>query len=266
MTMSRLDELVGTHIRNASEIPVLPQLTLDVWGPEHSGKSHFALTAAGSKGTFYMSTETKSLDTVIQKFAGAGPIRVGMYESDIPHGFDRTKYDQLQAYFRKVLANVKNDYELALKLGAATVVHDKSLGIWEIMRLAAFGKLEGVTAKNYGPLNIEFADLLDRAPKYGANLILINEEQDEWGNGADGKSRQVTGKKIRKGQDRTGFLVDASLRTFKRRTTAGIEFGMEIIEARSAPYLIGTVLTNPTFADVAMLLKPEIDWTERLGL
>jgi hypothetical protein len=132
-----------------------------------------------------------------------------------------------------------------------------------------FGRLMKVPGHLYGPANIEFAELVALPAARGASFIMINEQEDEWITriSADGKeTRGTSGRKIRKGQDRTGFLVDASLRMVrtdpvrdkKGNQTEGVKFAAEIVECRRNPEYIGMKIDNPDFMSVRSLIKPEV--------
>lgn len=265
--MKKLSDLRGPHIKPIEEVPIRPTVTLDVWGGEQVGKSHFALTADVPGGTFYQTTEAASLNGVLQKF-GKRDIVVAEYDSEIPPDVDRENGNAVSKYFKAELARFKSDLKMALDYGASVVVWDKAVQVWEIIRMVHFGRLMKVPGHLYGPPNVEWADLVALPGRHGASLIMINEEADEWVTRIDGQgkeTRTTSGKKVRKGQDRTGYLVDASLRFTKTppvknkkgEIVTPLKFSVEFSECRRYPELVGSLIDGTDFATVKAMLAPE---------
>jgi len=256
--------MAGAHLKPLAELKPRTDLIIDVWGPEGSGKTAFGASAAGKRGLFYQTLEPRrSNDTLRKVVAKPGELVVGEYESEVPPTVDRTQEAKVQEFFKPQLSRFKNDLAQALKLGAGVITWDKAIDLWEVMRYAHFGKLAKVMQLKYGPANSEFVDLVSLPARYGASLIMINESEDEWVDGppsADGqRTRQSSGRQTRSAQSKTGYLTDISLRMFKV-VKPSLKFYAEITECKSAPEYIDTVLENPTFAEVATMVRPDVVW------
>lgn len=263
----KLSQMAGAHIKPIAALKQRRDLVIDVWGPEGSGKTAFAASAAGKNGLFYQTLEVRrSNDTILKAAAGLKPgeLVVGEYESEVPPSVNRDNEGAVKSFFQPQLQRFKNDMNQALKLGAGAIAWDKGIDLWELIRYSHFGKLLKVMQLKYGPANSEFVDLVSLPARSGASLIMINEEEDEWVDGppdpTTGKvTRQSSGKKVRRAQDKTGYLTDVSLRMYKV-VKPKLKFYAEIVECKPAPEYIGLVMETPTFAEVASLVRPEISW------
>ena len=77
----------------------------------------------------------------------------------------------------KLVAN----YHTALRdARIRTIIIDTATELWELMRLARFGKLSQVQPHHYGPVNAEFRDILRKAYDTDKNLILVHKQKPEY--------------------------------------------------------------------------------------
>lgn len=267
--MSKLSQLKGAHIRQIDKVAEDNTLIVDISGPEHGGKSHFAMAAAGEKGMFYQTLEPHASKTPLAKFKDRD-IVVAEYDSEVPPEVNRAKGADVQAHFQAMSGKFRTDLLAALKLApGAKIVWDKAVNLWEVIRYAHFGKLTQVPAHKYGQANIDFTDLVTLPRRYGSTIIMLNEEDDEWVTRRTdkGESREPSGKKIIKAFKGTGYLSDARLRCWKEppiRNAQGnaegsARFKVTVIECRANPDLIGETLDNPTWQELCVLMKPDVD-------
>lgn len=231
-----------------------PKLTrkacISVEGREKRGKTHFSLTAPGPIIYFNLDEGLDRVQPEV-KFPNLD-LRV----VNLPN-FSRDGHpDRVAEEALKVWDQIKEMHVNALS-SARTVVYDSFTEIWEIARLARFGKLQQVQWFHFGPINREFHDFVREFTKHDANLILLHKsmaEKDVNGNG--------TGAYERKGFSHIGFDVDDFFKVDRDETGA---FYVECLESGHNPAIKGKVFKEPgnTFVDVALSLFPAsspVDW------
>lgn len=231
-----------------------PKLTrkacLSVEGREKRGKTHFALTAPGPIIYFNLDEGLDRVQPEV-KFPNLD-LRVVNIPSFSRDGHpDRVAEEALKAW-----ETIKEMHTNALQ-AARTVVYDSFTEMWELARLARFGKLQQVQWFHFGPINREFHDFIREYTRYDANLILIHKvmaEKDDTGS--------KTGGFDRKGFSHIGFDVDDFVRVDRNDSGA---FQVEVLESGHNAALKGKIFTEPgnTFTDVALAMFPSstpVDW------
>ncbi len=223
---------------------------ISVEGREKRGKTHFALTAPGPIVYFNLDEGLDRVQPEI-KFPNLD-LRV----VNIPN-FSRDGHpDHVAEQALRVWEQLKEQHINALE-SARTVVYDSFTEIWEVARLARFGKLTQVQWFHYGPINREFHDFIREFNKHDANLILLHKvmaEKDS--NGA------ATGGFERKSFNHIGFDVDDFFRVDRDDTGA---FFVECLESGHNAEIKGKRFAAPcnTFTDIALSLFPSsvpTDW------
>lgn len=226
------------------------RLIVSVSGREKSGKTHFALTAPGPIAYFDTDVGTEG---VIEKFVAAGKV---IYHN----GYD---YHELQDMRKKVVGPVdpepyirmwegmKSDYVQVMDSKVRTVVMDTGTEIWELLRLARFGKLSQVMPHHYGPVNAEYRQLLRLAYLSDKNLILLHKVKAEY------VQEKRTGNWERAGFGDTGFMVQTNIRCWRRKNDDGLlKFGITIEDCRQSAECAGLELEEPLcdFSTVAAMI------------
>jgi hypothetical protein len=158
----------------------------------------------------------------------------------------------------KVWEKLKEMHVNALS-SARTVVYDSFTEVWELARLARFGKLQQVQWFHFGPVNREFHEFIREYNKHDANLILLHKVMIEK-YGAEGASNTTNYE--RKGFSHIGFDVDDFFRV--DRDDAG-NFYTECLESGHNPAIKGKKFEAPgnTFTDLALAMFPSsspVDW------
>jgi AAA domain-containing protein len=256
MSQIATSALKGTSLEAASSMAPTHSLIVDIYGPPGSGKSHFALTAPGPVVVALFGAKNE-LEGVAEKFTEK-QVLVGRYVDASEQTFGG-KSDNTE-HFGKQNKQMEKDVMTALKAGARTAVIDKQTDWWEAIRFEYFGMAATTSDFHRSKANSEWSRQIRQIVELGKNLILISEEQDEWGPSSEidektGKpKRQPTGRKIRKGNERTGYLVDVTLRAFRQKD----KFYTEIVQAKKNPLLDGTVHEGLDFSTLAMMVKPTI--------
>lgn len=201
-----------------SDQEVARRLICSIDGLDKQGKTHFGLTAPGPMAII---NTDDGLDGVIQKFHKKKEILVADYKVDF--GSNRIakptleQQQELANQCDKIWRNIMKDYKEALDGGARTVLCDTGTELWEILRMARFGKLTQIMPHHYGPVNAEFRDFIrmayDKTVARGhscdVNLILQHKLKDEYKNGADGKGVK-TGEYERAGMKDIAYLVQVA--------------------------------------------------------
>lgn len=262
--------LKGTSLEYINTPPRLqPWLNVDVFGPEQSGKTKFALSAPGPI-LHQLFGNTNEVERAIQLTLEETPgkeILLAKYLSDVPPEISRSEWDKVKKAFQAQRQRVIADMKASKAAGIRSGIWDKGNEVWETVRYEHFGRLTKVPSHLYGPANTEFADIVKLMD--GLNFVLIHEDEEEWEDykDDDGKSkRRTTGRRVRKGNEKVGYLVDVVLRTFKvppvvvnGEVKKEVQYMYEIVESRHQKSLIGQVHEGLTFPQLAMMVKPEVN-------
>ncbi|OPX33360.1 MAG: hypothetical protein B1H40_00090 [Candidatus Latescibacteria bacterium 4484_181] len=208
---------------DAKTISIQQRLIMSISGLEKQGKTHFSLTAPDPIAVF--STDIGE-EGVVQKFRDKD-IAI-MYLSK----FDEEDSDKAPEEFSKF----RTAYLRLLRgKDVKTIVFDTATEIWELLRLARFGKLTQVMPYQYGPVNNEFRSLLREAYSYDKNLILLHKMRPVY----------INDKRVdrfeRSGFGDTGYLVQVNAVS----NYEDEEFMLTIEDCRHKPELTGEILEGP---------------------
>lgn len=241
--------------RRANEA-VKKRLIMAIDGREKSGKSHFALSGPEPIGVINLDI---GLDGVVQKWQDDKEIYVHDVRVDI-QGLKELTPEKAAAEADRAYSQVVKAYKAVLGQ-ARTVVWDNATEIWELLRMARFGKLDHVKPHHYGPVNAEFRDLLRMAyDQDKTNLILLHKMKDEYVNDAR------TGLVKRSGFSDTGFLVQVNALCYRGPEETVPEcFHMQIADCRQNAELADVDFGGQdcNFQSLAMQVFPgtkEAEW------
>lgn len=234
---------MGFHVPSA-DAPY--RLILSVSGVEKSGKTHFALTAP--EPIVYIDADLGS-EGVVEPFIRAGkqvisfPIRL---EKNLAIG----KASEVKARYDPVWQDFKKKVATACKLGTGTIVIDTATEMYELCRLAEFGKLTQVMQRDYGPVNSEWREVIYGIFDSPLSCVLIHKLGDAW---RDGKT---TGALELKGFRDTPGLVQCSVRMARLPDSETGEpvYEAEVENCRSNHRLTGTRLVG-VLCDCSRLIK-----------
>lgn len=249
--------------------PDRERLILSCDGLENSGKTHFAGSVPDQPrgkraGILYQCFDRKSIAT-IEKFrngvCGTKKIAVMDYSHSFPMGCDDVMKSNIA---HVVFENFRTHFYKALEV-ARTVVWDHAGAVWETLRYARFGKLKEIPPLAYGPVNMEYEELIDRAYESDCNLILLHRLGDQWENvekmNRRGEVKEVgekTGRMERKPAYKgIGFKVQVGLRvSFDHSTKSSTGL---ITDCQPDKTKEGMVIPNLDFTNLAYDLCPNID-------
>jgi len=232
-----------TRFRQAT-VSTKRRIIAAIEGGEKSGKTTLALTAPQP---LYVMNFDRGTEGVVDKFLGEtefGPGDIYMAHYDVPEvpiQADKDKYLEVWEQF-------VGDYKYALK-NAASIAIDSGSEMWELHRLARFGKLTQVLPRDYGPVNAEQAQIYKDAYETDVNLLVTFQLHAEYVND------KATGKQVRRGFNQSPYLVQANIRT-EHHSRRG--FVANVIDCRLAAWLYG--------AEFAVDAEPPYDTTVEQGL
>ena len=222
------------------------RLIISAEGLEKSGKTTFGLSAPGPIALFDLDIGTEG---VVDKVLDAKKIIIASVNYR-----DATNQTEWLAMWEKA----KKAWYDALKASikeVRTLLGDTWTEMWELARLARFGKLTQVMPHQYGPVNAEFRDMIKRAYDTEKNVILIHKQKEEYINDKN------TGRMKRSGFGDIGYLVQVNLEVWRRKG----EFGLTVKDCRQEASLAGEEFVDPmnTFPFLASQVYPgtsEEDW------
>ena len=125
------------------------RLVASVSGREKVGKTHFALTAPDP--IFFINIDIGA-EGVLDKFQAEGK-KIYLYDVRVPRTAPKDYYVPMWESLKKV-------FEKACQVGAGSIVVDTASEVWELARLAKFGKLTQVMPQHYVEVNNEFREIL----------------------------------------------------------------------------------------------------------
>lgn len=164
-------------------------------GLEKSGKTDWSLRAAPGPIAFF--DVDKRADQIIAKIKEEQPDkRIYPIRLHVPE----EQKEAIQEYKRFERAWFAAFEDKAMSGG--TVVADTWSEIWELGRMAEFGKLLQVKAHHYAPLNARFNRLLDAVRESDKNVVLLHKLTEVW------RNEHPTGEYRRQGHKNSAFKAD----------------------------------------------------------
>lgn len=246
-----------------------PRLVLCTEAGEKQGKTHFAFTCPGPV-VGILSTDAGTRE-VLRKFLGDGR----QYLLKNIAGAKELVADKASSGdVEKSWREAKDSMEaLVSNPSVRSIIVDTATELWELCRLARFGKLSQVMPHQYGPVNDEFRRAILKLPseRSGLNAVFIHKVKREYKAGRDGKD-VWTGRWERAGFADAPYIADVVLRHYRRDLTTDEEieanngsrcvFGVRVLDSRYEPAsLVGVELEGmeATFAMLASLAFPDED-------
>lgn len=251
-------------------------LIISICGEEGQGKTHFSLTAPGGIAIF--NTDI-GLRGVVEKFADdkdVYPFSVALpspreptpvelkANSNITTGIILSQDARMEwdRFIQGVREALEDD-------SIRTVICDTATELWELLRLAHFGKLTEVQSWHYGPCNAEYRNFIkmfyDKEDNPIKNLILIHKMKTVY------VANKATDRREYSGFSGTGHLVQINATMTKdtpwededgnwNTGDYNLQFNLRK-GCRLNPDLDGTYLVGPdcNFAIMAMSALPTSD-------
>jgi hypothetical protein len=224
------------------------RLILSIEALEGVGKTRFTLTAPAPIAFLNFDY---GLEGVIEKFQVDKAIYVAAIKLDFQGDKDRiirAAEDELKKF--------EINYQTALRQ-ARTIVIDTGTELWELMRLAAFGKLSQVLPHHYAPVNQEMTRLIKLAYESEVNLILTHKLKEQWINDKKTGLYEFAGNKD----------IPSLVQCHARLWSDPDGFHLQVGKCRQNVQCVGLELRNEMidFATLATFVFPDTthgDWTK----
>lgn len=230
--------------------PIKHRIITAVDGVEKSGKSHVMLTAPEPLAIIDLDI---GLEGVIQQWQENKEIWV------IDAGVTMRELRDMNP--QEASKQAERGWDRVIKGYLAAVGETRAVGVdnatelWELLRMARFGKLDHVKPHHYGPVNAEYRDFIRLAyDQDRTSLILLHKTKDEY------IDNDRTGRKIRAGFSDTGFLVQLNASCYRVPTEPFPDcFHMTINDCRQNAELAGVDLSGSdlSFPKLASMVFPD---------
>lgn len=210
---------------------------MSIEGTPGSGRTRFALTAP--RPIYFIELDKGGMEGVL---TDATDVQVARY--DFRKSLSK---DDAKVVAEEVEADIDNARE-----SGRTVVIDKAGDLWQLFRLAEFGRLSRERARNYEFVNCRMSELLRSFVDSDTNLVLIHDLKDSYEND------------VKVGTQRDGFRgVQGIVRhaaTFSGGAN-GDPFQATITKCTPAWEAVGMVLEGDdiNFQTYAMNAVPQLD-------
>lgn len=210
------------------------RLVVSLSGKAKTGKTHFALTAPSPLIYFNVDIGTEG---VVGKFQEEGK-QVLIYDVRVPREAGKDLWAQMWADFK---LRVRSAYNIR----SGTVVWDTASEVYELARLAHFGRLSEIKPSDYAVVNNEWREVMRLAYDSPANTVFIHKVKAVWGMVASSSGRSSltkTGEFEPAGFSEMDYLVQANLVTGCTIRDGVAEFTAFVKDCRHDPNIAGTLL------------------------
>jgi hypothetical protein len=153
------------------------RLIMSVRAMDKVGKTRFGLTA--TKPSMYLNFDRKIEQVTLDE--------LGVKEEDLFIKEIRTDSNLTQDQHQKEWQKVQDAILWALRDSESirSIIIDTESEMWELARMAVFGKLTQVMPYQYTALNAAYKFLLDQCDKYNVNVVFLNKlkkqyKNDQW--------------------------------------------------------------------------------------
>ena len=243
-----------------------PRLICCTDAGEKQGKSHWSFTAPGPV-IGVLSTDAGTRE-VMRKFLPPVTNKRFIYNS-IARAKDMVADKANEDTVKRAWEHAKDCMEaLVNNKQVRTIVTDTATELWELCRLARFGKLVQVMPNQYGPVNNEFRKTILKLPgeRDGLNAVFVHKTKKEY-RGKDGKD-SWTGKMERAGFADAPYIADIVIKHYRtdldpdENDGQRCRFGIRVLDSRFEPTsLIGMEFEGEdnTFAMLAQMCFPDTD-------
>jgi hypothetical protein len=225
---------------NDATAEIRPRLIMSLDGDPGTGRTRFALTAP--RPIYVVLLDQGGLEGVLED---PTDVRVAQYDF-------RKSLSKNEAV--DVASEVERDI-IQAREEARTVVIDKATFLWQVIRLAEFGRLSREKARNYEAPNTRISELFRAFVESDTNLLLIHDQKDAYAND------------VKVGRARDGFNgVEGIVRhaALFEGGRNGDPFKMTVTRATPNWPYVGTEFVDgsdnpiPSFAEYAMQAVPQV--------
>lgn len=239
----------------ASNFKTHSRLIIDLAGEEKTGKTHFAFTCPAPifEHSFDIGNEG-----VIDKFLLKKKIMVAEYELEVQPDSDAGAREVAECANRLWEQFVSNFRDGLASCGNGTTMIDTGTEMWELLRLARFGKLTQIMPQQYTAVNKEMQSLIRECYNHNGSTIFLTKMKPEWENYKDANGRdksRKTGSMERSGFKDMPFQVQV-VATCNRedQEEGGSVFSVTIDSCRQNPEMNNATIENADFDTLASLV------------
>lgn len=228
---------------SAGDRVIVPRIIMSISALEKQGKTHFSLTAPAPSVIF--STDIGE-EGVVHKF---GDKDINIIEiANFEEGNDVAAEKEWDRYLDTYNAFL-NDKD------TRTIIIDTATEIWELIRLARFGRLTQVMPYQYGPVNKEFRSMIRKAYDFDKNVVFLHKMRPQYVND------KWNGEYERSGFNTMGFLVQVNAQMYRYSQEDGGEFVLWVKDCRQNPDMADMELEGDmcNFPTMASMVLPEVD-------
>jgi len=227
-------------------------LSVCSYGHEKRGKTWFALSAPGPVAVISSDSGTEN---AVREWQRQGK-EIYLFQHTLPPLGQ--KIEVYESAWDRLAEAV---YEAITSAQFRSVVVDTATEVWELLRLARFGRLTQVMPHHYGPVNNEFRSLLNKAVASDKNTVWIHKVKKVYKTNKEGKD-SWTGEWERSGFADFGYIIDVVIehRIVEDDDSGKLDFGVKVIDSRFRPTEVcGRIFTGfeATFPALAMTLLPD---------
>lgn len=249
----------------------VPRVSVCTTAGEKLGKTHWALSAPGPIAVISTDTGTRA---VVEKWISEYGKDIKLFQLTAATALLEAKRGD--AGVGEWLRAEEAIYAVVEDKRIRTLVVDTATEVWELCRLAYFGKLAQVKPHHYAAPNNRFRVLLKYVydTRLDLNAVWIHKHKKEYkASGKGNDESNWTGKYERSGMADVPFLTDVVAEHYKRleRDEANLShlfFGLRVLDSRLKPeYVVGTELETEVgvaggsdqcnFATLAQAVWPE---------
>lgn len=203
------------------------RLVASVNGREKTGKTHFGLTAPGP--IFFINIDIGT-EGVLDKFQAEGK-KIYIYDVRVPRTASKD-------YYVPMWENLKNVFQKVYQAGVGSVVVDTDTEVYELARLAKFGKLTQVMPQHYTEVNNEYREVLRLAYDSPMNSIFIHKMKSKYVNNVRTSEYEPSGFSDMEYQSQVNIIM------YREDTEEGPEFSAFIKDCRHNPNVNGELLSG----------------------
>ena len=190
--------------------------------------THFALTAPDP--IFFINVDIGT-EGVLDKFQAEGK-RIYVYDVRVPRTASKD-------YYVPMWENLKKIFEKVYQVGAGSVAVDTDTEVYELARLAKFGKLTQVMPQHYTEVNNEYREILRLAYDSVMNSVFIHKMKPKY----IGNAR--TGEYEPSGFGDMAYQSQINVTMHREDSESGPEFSAFIEDCRHNPNVNGEWLRGP---------------------
>lgn len=210
-------------------------------GREKTGKSTFALT--GPPPIIYFNIDIGT-EGVVGKFQESGK-QVLVYDVRVKRTDAQANYVPLWLDLKQKMEKV---YTSGLKSG--TVVVDTATEMYELARLAKFGKLTEVMPQHYTEVKNEMREVLRLAYDSTLNTVFVHKMKPKY------IKSQRTGEYELSGMDDMDYLSQVNLEHMREDTENGTVFSIFVKDCRQNTKIAGQMMRGLPLLDGNRLVDP----------